>query len=541
MADVIVVGSGASGVHFALSLLEKGHGVTMLDVGLSGPPVVNPDDSFADLKRNLDDPVEYFLGRRFESVVPPDSDEEIYGFSPNKLYVFDKPDGFNTRAEGFEPLFSFAQGGLAEAWTAGCYPFNEKDLNGFPISLAELLPHYSKVSDRVGIIGTDDDLSPFFPRHEHLLPPLELDENSEFLVRKYGEKKEYLNKRMGMFLGRSRIATLSQDRQGRQACDYSGRCMWGCPSDSLYVPSITLAACQAYERFTYIPHVLVSHFVCDVRNHITSVVGVDTRSGKRKQWPVEKLALAAGTLCSAKILLDSVYQQRREILTLSGLMDNRQILVPFVNLKMVGKRYDPQTYQYHQLAVGFHDEDGDDYVHGQITTAKAALMQPVIQQIPLDLKTASFITRNFHAALGVININFSDSRRPTNTVTIEPDSGNGGDLPGTTLKITYSPPPEEEKKIAGAMKRVKKFLGRLGVIVPPGMAHIRPMGASVHYSGLLPMSAEKQPLTVSSTCRSHDYDNLYLVDGISFPSLPAKNLTFTLMANASRVADLEFD
>ena len=28
MADVIVVGSGASGVHFALSLLKKGHEVT---------------------------------------------------------------------------------------------------------------------------------------------------------------------------------------------------------------------------------------------------------------------------------------------------------------------------------------------------------------------------------------------------------------------------------------------------------------------------------------------------------------------------------
>jgi choline dehydrogenase-like flavoprotein len=66
------------------------------------------------------------------------------------------------------------------------------------------------------------------------------------------------------------------------------------------------------------------------------------------------------------------------------------------------------------------------------------------------------------------------------------------------------------------------------------------MGASVHYSGTLPMSKEPKPRTLSPNCKSHDFENLYIVDGTSFPFLPAKNLTFTLMANAARVADKEF-
>ncbi len=541
MADIIVVGSGASGVHFALSLLKRGHTVTMLDVGYSGSAVVNPDDSFAELKKNLDDPVNYFLGQEFESVVPPDFDKEVYGFAPNKLYIFRSPEDFKANAEGFEPLFSFARGGMAEVWTGGCYPFNEQDLQNFPFNLSDLLPHYDEIGNRVGIIGEDDDLSPFFPLHKHLLPPLDLNENSRILVQEYQKKKEFLNKQMRMFLGRSRVATLSMDHHGRKACDYSGRCMWGCPHDSLYVPSLTLEECLKYERFTYIPDVLVNHFVYDSHNHITAVVGVDIATGEKREWGVDRLALAAGTLSSAKIVLDSIYLQRGDILTLTGLMDNRQILVPFVNLKMVGKTYEPKSYQYHQLAVGFMDESGDDYVHGQITTVTTALMQPAIQQIPMDLKTATFITRNFHAALGVININFSDSRREENTVTIEPESVTSSGIQKSTLKIKYSPPEGEKLKLSSTMKRVKKFLSRLGVIVPPGMAHIRPMGASVHYSGLIPMSEEKRPLAVSPTCRSYDFDNLYLVDGISFPFLPAKNLTFTLMANADRVAALEFD
>jgi hypothetical protein len=33
---------------------------------------------------------------------------------------------------------------------------------------------------------------------------------------------------------------------------------------------------------------------------------------------------------------------------------------------------------------------------------------------------------------------------------------------------------------------------------------------------------------------------LYFVDGTTFPALPAKNITFTLMANATRIAEEAF-
>jgi choline dehydrogenase-like flavoprotein len=66
------------------------------------------------------------------------------------------------------------------------------------------------------------------------------------------------------------------------------------------------------------------------------------------------------------------------------------------------------------------------------------------------------------------------------------------------------------------------------------------MGASVHYAGTIPMSTKRSPLTTSELCQSHDFDDLYVVDGTTFPFLPAKNITFTLMANAVRVADCAF-
>ena len=45
---VTVVGSGASGVHFALTVLESGGTVRMVDVGRQGRPPVLPEATLTD-------------------------------------------------------------------------------------------------------------------------------------------------------------------------------------------------------------------------------------------------------------------------------------------------------------------------------------------------------------------------------------------------------------------------------------------------------------------------------------------------------------
>jgi hypothetical protein len=505
-------------------------------VGYDKPEMVNPQDTLNGLKKNLADPVDYFLGKNYEALILPDAGKEYYGFPPAKNYVFKVPQNFAEKSFGFEPLFSFARGGLAEAWTGGCYAFNDDELADFPFRYHDIEPFYNEVAKRIGILGAQDDLSRFYPWHEHLLPPLEFDEHAALLYAEYEKKRELLQKKFSCYFGRSRLAVLSRDYAGRQACDYTGRCMWGCPSDSLYVPSLTLKTCMTFPAFTYVPNMLVTHFKYGAANCIETVVAYDLGQKQAREFPVHELVLAAGTLGTAKIFLNSVYFHSGKVLTLKGLMDNRQVLIPFINLRLAGKPFNPESYQYHQLAMGIAAAEPKKYVHGQITTLKTALMHPIMQSIPLDLKTAIFLGRNLHAALGVVNINLPDDRREGNRVTIEGDQ----DAVKTRLLITYSPLPGESKNLTDLIRKVKKILLKLGVIVPPGMLHIRPMGASVHYAGTIPMWAEKSPLTASTNCRSHDFPNLHFVDGTCFPFLPAKNLTFTLMANAARIAEKEF-
>jgi choline dehydrogenase-like flavoprotein len=531
MDRIVIVGSGASGVHFALSVLQKGYDVVMLDVGRVKPPVVNPHDTFTDLKRNLEDPVRYFLGADYEAVVYPGSAGEYYGFPPNKEYVFARPRAFVTDSTGFAPLSSFAQGGLAEAWTGGAYPLNDVDLEAFPFGFRDLEPYYVEVARRIGVTGIADDLARFFPVHDGLMEPLRLDRHSSRLLERYARRRRDLNEGLGCYIGRSRVATISADRQGRAGCTYLGRCLWGCPTGSLYTPLMTLEECRQYSNFTYTPGVYVRHLRIGSGRRVIAAVTTSADGREIGDVTGDRFVLAAGTLSSSKIYLRTVKEETGETIALGGLMDNRQVLVPFLNLALVGRQHDPDSYQYHQVAIGFDTGELAGYVHGQITTLKTALVHPIVQNMPIDLRTALTIFRAVRAGLGVVNVNLRDTRRPDNYVTLRDDPDGR-----QALVIRYTPAVTEAAVMPQVLRTVNRVLRRLGCYVPPGMSHVRPMGASVHYAGTIPMSSAGGPHTTSRDGQSALYGNLHFVDGTTFPALPAKNLTFTLMANATRIA-----
>jgi choline dehydrogenase-like flavoprotein len=532
MSRLVVVGSGASGVHFASTALEKGHEVLMLDVGREQPAQSTDTNTFDQLKSTLEDPAAYFLGDQFGAVTLPGADDEIYAFPPSKQYVFASLPNNGTRATGIDPLASFARGGLAEAWTAGVYPFNRGELADFPIDYDELHAAYGAVAARIGVNGAMDDLGRFFPEHQALTSPLILDAHSQALLGAYQRKKERLHEQLGCYIGRSRIATLTQPHGDRAACSYCGRCMWGCPTGAFYTPSITLSDCLRHPRFTYRPGLYVSHFNYDDDHRIQSVVAAGVAGGEPVDFPVDRLVLAAGTLSSSRIFLESIYRRTGVMARLTGLMDNRQVLVPYLKLSLVGAPYVEETYQYHQLAMGLEGSDPKDYVHGQITALTTGLVHPILAKLPLGAGAALPVFRLVRGALGVVNVNLNDTRRNDCYVTLA-----NGDGERRTLVVNYVSAANEAARIETAVAKVRRGLRALGCVVPRGMVQIRPMGASVHYSGTLPMSRNGGPYTVTPECRSNDFSNLYLADGSTFPFLPAKNLTFTLMANATRIAN----
>jgi choline dehydrogenase-like flavoprotein len=535
---ILVIGSGPSGVHFALTALRKNHQVIMVDVGHRRPETALPSEDFLGLKSRLRDPVGYFLGPSFDSVSLPGLNGEYYGLPPSKKYVFDRPEEFSIVEDGLTPLVSFAAGGLAESWTGGCYPLNDHELVEFPFDYDDIAPHYSEVAARIGVAGGEDDLSSCFPHHAHLSPMLEFDESGSLLLAAYGRRREKLSTKYNAYLGRSRQAVLSRAQGERQACTYCGRCLWGCPNGAFYTPSLTLRECLTYANFQYCPNAFASHFRLSPSGAIEHLSSYDLKSRVKTQYSADAYVLACGTLSSSNLVLRSIYKSRKEVIRLTGLMDNRQLLAPFCNFSMLGRPHNSKSYQYHQLAFGIKADAPDEYVHGQITTLKAATTHPIFRGLPLDLRSAIGVFRQLRSSLAVLNLNFCDRRREENYLTLSEPLQTASGWPAMT--IHYRPSVDEGSILRKAHATARGFFRELGAPLIPGMAHIRPMGASVHYSGTLPMSAQKRQWAVSPECRSYDIENLFVVDGSVMPFLPAKNLTFTLMANAVRVASKVF-
>ena len=78
----------------------------------------------------------------------------------------------------------------------------------------------------------------------------------------------------------------------------------------------------------------------------------------------------------------------------------------------------------------------------------------------------------------------------------------------------------------------------MGALSHPALIVHVPTGQSVHYAGTLPM--KEHPDTAyecDATGRLNQTANVYVVDGSTFPVLPAKNYSFAMMANAMRIAE----
>ncbi|MGR3762390.1 GMC oxidoreductase (plasmid) [Roseobacteraceae bacterium NS-SX3] len=537
---IVVAGAGPSGLHFALTALARGHRVTLVDAGHTGDPVPLPQADLYGLKEGLADPVRHFLGASYGSAsLPPahgGEQREYYGLPASKDYVFRRPGRFKLQARGMAPLLSFAAGGLAQCWTGGAYAFDDGDLAPFGFGYARMAPYYAQVAERIGIGGAADALAEWYPGREHLREPVPLDQSSALLLQRYGARQDRLAQRHpGVRLGRSRQAALAAPMNGRGGCLQCGRCLWGCPNGAFYTPALTLAECLKHPRFDYRPGRFASHFTLADAGSLAALAAYPSEGGS-EEIAGDAFVLACGTISSANLFLRTLWKAGRGIARLDGLMDNQQVLAPFLNLAMLGRPHAANSYQYHQLAVALQGKSPAEFVHGQITTLTTGEAHPVMAQLPLGMGAARRVFTTLRSALGVVNLNFSDSRRGGNGLTLAPDAEASGADGFPPLRLSYTPPDGQDRQIAAALSRLGGFMRGLGAPLVPGMTQIRPPGASVHYSGTLPVSAEGGAFTVTESCQSNDFANLFVVDGSVFPALPAKNLTFTLMANATRVA-----
>ena len=87
-----------------------------------------------------------------------------------------------------------------------------------------------------------------------------------------------------------------------------------------------------------------------------------------------------------------------------------------------------------------------------------------------------------------------------------------------------------------ALRLFKRFLLKNKFIDTPFLRSVLPPGRDIHYGGSLPMNG-KGPAATNNHCELVGYENIFIIDGSWMPRLSEKFHTFTLMANAARIAD----
>ena len=299
--DVVVVGSGATGGWAAKQLTEAGMRVAVLEAG----PKITPKDFTEHVQP-------YQLKYRGNSPKIIDR-RPVQGLvyacreSNYEWFVDDIENPYTTdREHPFHWIRQRVLGGRSMSWGRQSYRMGDIDFkaasrDGFgddwPVSYADLAPHYETVERYIGISGQTEGLAQL--PDSVFQPPMAMT-CGEVVMRD-------ALKKMGRTVTIGRVAILTRPLNGRQPCHYCGPCEQGCVTFSYYSsPWTTLKAAGDTGRLTLIADAVASHITMDRNTGKASGIAYIERTTRMpREVRAKVIVLCASTLESTRLLLNS--------------------------------------------------------------------------------------------------------------------------------------------------------------------------------------------------------------------------------------------
>jgi len=250
--------------------------------------------------------------------------------------------------------------------------------------------------------------------------------------------------------------------------------------------------------------------------------------GEREEYTADVVALSAGAINSAALLLSSANERHPHGLgNSSGMVGRNLMLHNNSSLIAISKTPNPTVFEKTLGINDYYYGDGEwEFPLG----AMQMLGKSDAFTISLDAPDA-----DDPADLAAHSLDFwlttEDLPLSSNRVEVE-RSGR--------IKLTYEP-----TNLAAHERLVAKFRGFLEPIQCTQQVIDRStylggrLGISgvAHQNGTVRFGTDPSTSPLDLTCRMHDVDNLYVVDSSFFCSSSAVNPTLTIIANALRVAD----
>lgn len=511
-----VIGSGPAGVACAKALLARGARVLMLDAGLE------LESDRAQIIRQCAATKPSAWSAAQLATVKGGLAADAEGVSLKLAFGSDFPyreteEKIPWRGAGIGLKPSLALGGLSNVWGAAMLPHRDADIADWPVTNAELAPHYRAVLEFTGLAARRDDLEEIFPLHCDQPGDLPASRQAERLLGNLQRHRAILRER-GWRFGRSRLAVRAADKMG--GCIQCGLCMYGCAYGCIYNAADTVQELRADKNFTYQRDVIVTS-VREAGENIF-ITGHHRETCAPLAYTVNRVYLAAGVVPTAQILLRSQAAYDQPL----TLRDCQYFLFP---LLLARRTRDVQAEALHTLSQLFVELSNPKIsrrsVHLQLYTYSDLIGQ-VIRQ---SLGPLKFLGRQLDERMVVVQGYLHSDESPTMTMTLKREGEKD------FLQLDAQPQPETRRTVKRVVRELLLQTRRLGGIVLPPMLKLAEPGRSFHSGGSLPMRATPGKFETDTLGRPHGWSRLHVVDASVLPSIPATTITFSVMANAHRI------
>ncbi len=509
-----------------MALVARGLPVTMLD---GGGELEQEASSALEHLRSLD-PSRWhgdetaFLKRN----VAPDRK----GIGTKYAYGSDFPyrgvDRFQPMSKtGCDTTSSFAVGGFSNVWGATILPYLQEDTLDWPFPIADLDPHYKAVLSFMDSSAEKDDLASLFSLHGRGDPALRRGRQAEALLRDLQRHRGRLTDQ-GITFGAARLAVRAAPSEGRPGCVYCGLCMYGCPYGLIYSSASTLPVLARTTLFNRVPGFIVDR-LSEGANGVT-IVGRRRDDNAPVELRADRVFLGAGVLSSTRILLRSLEAFDRPV----SLKDSQYYLFPM--LRYAGEKgvAEEALHTLSQVFLEIRDSEvSPKTVHLQIYTyndlyagaiaksfGKAAwLLRPALGPIISRMLIAQGYLHSDHSR----PIEVALERRPA-----------GGDL--LRLNGRNERDAEVDAMLGRVVRKVARNRGSIRAAPLGFLLQKTAPGRGYHSGGTFPMRRSPSDLESDILGRPAGFSRVHIVDSSVFPSIPATTITFSVMANAHRIA-----
>lgn len=490
--DMIIIGSGAGGGTLAYALRNSGKRILLIERGdylPQEPENWNPNAVFKQKRYVAKDVWKDKDGRTFSP--------GIYYFvgGCTKMFGAAFP---RLRREDFGAVEH--AGGISPAW---------------PVSYEELEPYYT-VAEKLfrvhGATGLDPTEPPRSTPYPH--PPIPHEPYIQDLADRLSKQGLHpFSMPMGIDLGEGRPCIRCKTCDGFPCKVHAKRdADISCVRPALEDPNVEITT------HTYARRLLTT---ADGQR----VTGVEVeRDGKTFELHASTIVVSCGAINSAALLLRSANNAHPNgLANSSGLVGRNYMAHNNTALMAVAPtRRNPTVFQ---KTIGINDFYwGDENWHypmgnlqllgklqaGMLTVNQPLVPRPILQSVA-DRSIDWWVMSE-------------DLPDPNNRVTLTSDG---------TIQLSWKPANLEGHK--RLIKKTHKMLQRAGY--PIILTQRITVETTSHQCGTITFGTDPKNSVLDPFCRSHDIENLYVMDASFFPSSSAVNPALTIAAQALRVAD----